>query len=835
VLYDQISIISSDRARIKAITQDEFIKTKSAILKLINDFRLFQFLKENPAYQDAKYVDFNAARNETAYRPMAEVDTRTRTLKLPLSRGQIHSQGRFNLESVAINISHSGGGVRSNLSKDFAPENMLDADPETFWGEVVLTDGRPQHNFRLSHSASPRQFGSGYQKGIDYESNGIIFTVDLVFQKTVIVNNIRIYPIADFPLRVIDIAYKTSDADTEWKPLSGFNPASYDSTLDWIEWNGKRTSLAAIRVAVEQENYTINIYHVPSDLLFNNQLWEQIVDKTHRESLHEIELTTALSNKIAAEPELLAYINELSDISRELRSVVVEPGQINEYPLIERVASMTAGHLTKTIPDESLDFINTVDGIPLRSIAPLIEIRKNQFVCGIRSFEANDLSYEAFGYYESPKFQSNASILEVSLETKEKHRLLDDSLGFGRFQRTSIEYELQVSDEIAFQIAPINNRVSLQDADGIDIKDELLIINRTERRAISRFPYVNQTTSAPSVQIRKNGVRLSPTVPNSASANVPIKLNYEANFITIDKYRYIQVVFTEFSYNPRAVYTISYMAHMDSAVIDINGRLDSRPVTPPEEFSSTDRNNRVALNYWPYIEYTIVNDTGAWRQEDDSLARWRFAPGDFNYARGTVGIAGTGNMNVVTGTNTFWINHGVRTLVTGDLIGITGASIKFIGDNHVYPIAQISNNSGLTVFSAIDTGFLLDNNKPVDLKYVIGKTTTIDDITWGLDSVTYEPLEIFVNDVKAINRTNYNTLEHQAFVPQSTNTRIFEYIQAGKYIYFNAPTNGKIEISYRYLTKFIKLNALLRCHRVVNPTDTPILDAYTIMIKNSRI
>ena len=102
ILYDQIAFVSSDKARIGAITQDQFIKTKAAIVRLINDLRLFRFLKDNPDYQDAKYIDFNAARNETAYNPKAEVDVRTRALKLPLSQGQILAQSRFNLDKVSI-------------------------------------------------------------------------------------------------------------------------------------------------------------------------------------------------------------------------------------------------------------------------------------------------------------------------------------------------------------------------------------------------------------------------------------------------------------------------------------------------------------------------------------------------------------------------------------------------------------------------------------------------------------------------------------------------------------------------------------------------------------
>jgi hypothetical protein len=58
-LYTQMGIISSIKNRVNAATNDDFIKTKGSIVKAINELRLFNFLKKNPQYQDAKYIDFN--------------------------------------------------------------------------------------------------------------------------------------------------------------------------------------------------------------------------------------------------------------------------------------------------------------------------------------------------------------------------------------------------------------------------------------------------------------------------------------------------------------------------------------------------------------------------------------------------------------------------------------------------------------------------------------------------------------------------------------------------------------------------------------------------------
>lgn len=826
-LYSQLGVVSSDRSRIQAVTADGFIKTRAAINTIIAQLKLFRFLRNNPQYQDGKFVDFNTAQNESKLNPKAVVDVKTKVLKLPVSRQNRFSQGRFNLDKTVTSVEHIGGGITSTDNNELSTDNAIDTNPENFWAEIVLTDGIPSHKILLSHYSSTRSLGSGRQEGRTFYSNGIVFDFRLKFHRTIRSNNLRLLPIADYPLRVLDISFKTSDLSKEWITIPGFDPANYEETLDWIEWNGPQTHMSEVRLLLEQQNYTTNIYQIPTDLLANNQLWTQIVDKTFNEVIHNVALDEVLADKIAADPSSLNVINEFRDLDSSINSTSLIGEGVKIYDVVDRIQALTTSQLTRIDPKEGAEFVNSVDGVRLQSTAPLTETKRLQFMGGIRVLEVNDFIYDPFAVYESQRFETDANILEVSIVSNENNQLSTDAIGPGKFKKTSVEYEIEVGENVRI---PIANAKDISNS-SVEIKDELLIVNRQTYKGITRFFVNSSTFSSPAIKVRKNGNRLSPFALNSGAGGNETQTNYTATYVNVDGDSYIEVEFNRSLFDPRATYTVSYYAHTDAAIVNINDRFNSIKVVEPEEYTTTDRDNKVTLNYYPYIEYQIINDETLWRRSDQ---KWEFIPAENNYSIGTISLT-TGDLKTINGTETEWTGSSVLNMVTGSDLGISGASIKIVGDVNSYTIASVTNSSTLVLDEDINLNFLPSGTPPTGLSYTIGKTKVIDGITYGLGNTSYEPLSIFVNDVKAINRTNYETLEHQAFVPQSQNTNLYEFIQVGKNIYFNTTINAKIEVDYRYLTEYLKLNALLRSHKVVNPSETPTIENYTLRIRNSKI
>jgi hypothetical protein len=841
-LYRQLGLINANRARITAVTNDSFIKTKAAINALVNQLKLFRFLKNAPEYQDAKFIDFNEAANRTNVRPAAAVDVKTRNLKLPISRQSRHSAARFSLDRAVPTVSFLGGGITGTDNAEFTLDNALDTNPDTFWAEIILAEAIPKHKVLLTHNSTRRKIGSGEQVGRTFSSRGAVAHFDIKFHRTIRMNNFRVLPISEYPVRVLDIAFKTSELDNEWVTLPNFDPANYEETLDWIEWNGPRTHMGNLRLTLEQQNYTTNIYQIPSDLVANNQLWGQILDKTFNELIHNVALDEVLADKIAADPSQLAALNEFEDLSRGIGKISLSGRKTKAYEIVERIQAIATAQLTRITPIDGAEFVNSVDGLPLVSTAPLTEVRKLQFMLGIRVLEVNDFQYVPFAAYESQKFESNANILEVSVLTKEQHKTVPDAVLSKPFQKTNIEYELELGKNTRVPIARADDIVTTDLDQQVEITDELLIVNRRTFKSIVRF-YASDTEPGviPAVQVRKNGNRLSPLVLNSGGGGTAPSKNYTASFVEIESKKYVQIEFNGDTFDRRAVYTCSYVAHIDAAVVDINARFDSEVTLEPEEFKGTDRDQRVVLNFYPYIEYSIVNDTNIWSPRDDEQI-WDFVPAVDNYIRGKINI-NSGNTYLITGVGTSWEelpagdnSDTIRDMVTGPgLFGLTGASIQIVGDSQIYAISGVVSNSGIHLKTPVDLGFLPSGIAPTGLPYVIGRTQDLDGQIFGLNNNVYEPIKVYVNDIKATNKTNYETLEHEAFLPQDQNTRIFEYLQIGKFVYFNGTVDAKIEVDYRYLTEYLKLNALLRSHKVVQPTETPILENYTLRIRNSKI
>ena len=81
-LYTELNQIDKVASTSFASNLGDFTQSKAAIIKSLNEIEKYQFLKDNPEYQDLKYMDFSDARNSTKRQPKAIVDTNVRKLEL---------------------------------------------------------------------------------------------------------------------------------------------------------------------------------------------------------------------------------------------------------------------------------------------------------------------------------------------------------------------------------------------------------------------------------------------------------------------------------------------------------------------------------------------------------------------------------------------------------------------------------------------------------------------------------------------------------------------------------------------------------------------------------
>lgn len=788
-IYEEIKLVNSLATKHNEINQSELRQSKTAIIKAITDIRKYQFLKQFQDYQDIKYVDFSDGRNTSFSRPLAHIDTQTHKLELPSRTRRRLQQSKIDLASTEVSYRVLGGGIQNGLDESFSPEMMLDDNPNTFWAELVMTDGVVTQNY------SPSGDGG---LGTNFRSDGLIVEVELTLSNTQRINNISLLPFSAYPLRIIDLAYKESPFVSHWTKVPSFTVE--DPSLNWHEWSFSPIFCSVLRVTLEQVNFTTNIIHLPEELVNNHALWSQISNKLFDQSIHNLEIDEILSGKISAQPNQLAYLDALKKVDNELKQYAFTIDQSSdEYKVVERLVEASGNILTKINPQSLNSVITPLGGHKnTDDDVKIVEIRKNEYIFGIRSIDMSNILYSPVARYSSPKFNSNATILEVSIESEESHPEFTDN--FSTYHKTNIEYELELGENIRFPIIPSNyEKITGETGSigGYQIHDEFIGVDRTTLQGHTR--HIPASFSA---IVRRNGIR----IPSS---------DYTFNTDTSNNLGLLSVTN---NYDPNAIYTMSYVADNSGSFVNVNDRFNSTELQVPDKFIQTNRNNAIKLTYFPYIEYDIVNNTTGWIRDDINDAKWRFNPTLPNYKDGTVSIH-SGSL-IVTGIGTDF---------TGNITTGTTNVFRLKGDTNMYPISSVLSATGLQLETAYESG-------SASGEYQVGESFIADNVTYALDQNMYEPIKISVNDIKAFNLTDYRTLEHPAFVPDERFGRQYQYIHAGQIIYFNkAIQNSQIEATYSWLTQYIKINMTLRCNIPIRTNVTPKVDNFFIKIKNSKL
>jgi hypothetical protein len=429
-----------------------------------------------------------------------------------------------------------------------------------------------------------------------------------------------------------------------------------------------------------------------------------------------------------------------------------------------------------------------------------VEIKKLEYVYGIRSIDVSYIRYQPVSFYESPAFNSNATITEVSLESDETHPLFND--GWTDFKRTSVEYELEFADNTRVPILPDNSpRVSTTAGIiGYKVYGEYIKIPRNDRYGFTRF----MPTSI-LISVRKNGIRIPVSEYvfeiGSSRGKLTITKNYDAN----------------------SIYTIDYIATTDAIKIDALALFNSKEYPDGEIFNETNTNNAIRLSYYPYTEYEVVNDASSWTKLDGESSKWIFEPTKPNYRASTISVT-NGSVNVSGNSTEFTSNGNV------DMSASIVNYLRVKGDSQVYQVQSTPNNT-----SAILSSAYAGPTNPV-VEYQISQSYSVDGRTFRFEDIIYEPTKIFVNDIKAFNLTDFEKLENPAFVDDNIVGLQYQYIQAGPYIYFSKPIKqSNIKVFYRWLTQYVKLNITMRCNVNVSTDITPKVDNVKIKIKNTKL
>jgi len=840
-LYTSIDSLAGITSKQVVTLNSDYQKSRSAIEKLINDVKVYSLRKRTPEFNDIKLIDFNSSTNRASKQPAASVNSNIRVLELkPFITARNHLTNRTT-RSTKIYTKTYSSGLKGSLSSVFPPSNIVDQKPESFWAELILADSPVSQIYQKATSN-----GESFQLGVD----GPVIEVYFKFSHTEKINTIKLLPFSEFPIKVIDIAYRPSQASQIFVAIPEFTEST---TLDWEEYNFSPILTTEIKITICQENYKRVSYLLPKSIVTNTDIFQRILNarasKIIGANIQDSDFSLYLLSTISSYSDAISSLDKLmtdSDID------ITSDGNIDYYSDLLKLIEEAYSEL---VPAEAAELSSKLSSNESTQQPGDINITVNkyEYLLGLREVEINYQTYYPTSYYESENYLPPATVSEIQIEVDERHTKLSTPWESG-YQKTSTEWELDLG---AGRRIPIHPRNIKDETDNIpSVKDERINFDLTSNKGYTRL---GGYYSSP-YRLKKNSDLIPPE-------------NYECVRVTGSIPR-IEVTLDPSWFDVNSIYTIDYAVDPSSYSIDILDKFNSQPLSSPEIFTEVGSDNEIELSKFPYINYEVINLTGYFQKEDDS-STWRFIPPQANIFSGQLRITPTiidtlGNtvqLGSVTGfllTGQWGEQSGIGPSVLsgnpnlslsyfGEIQGVDfGYFLKVMDSNSYAELLRFNTASGLILKEPLqvteDQCRRWDSQSPgavfsgslgtpvsgqLTVNYSIGVGIKSDDQIFSISDIVYSPMEVTVGTKKAKNITNYETLVHPAFSIASSKDNDIEYIQAGKKLYFNQKFNNQeIRVSYNWLTEYIKLVGVLKFNGPINPDLTPKINEIRIFSNN---
>jgi hypothetical protein len=565
-LFHQMNKADATVTRHRAVRRSDFTKLKAGINKLVEDISVFRYLRsDEEGWSEARFSNFSNRRNANTTIQAAEVDEQTHNLRLRIGQARRLHQLTGSRPAKAY-IEQIGGGQQDAASKSFEPGNILDNKLDTFWAHLVLAD-EPLRTV---------------VDGVGYD--GALVWVVIETPNVEPVSYLNLMPFGSHPVEVLQLEYWTGAA---WADVSGWTPVS--ATLDWQEFGFEEVQTNKVRVLLRQENYTKNTYLIPRRLFTTALLWEMVTDQQLLQGVTEEELTGAQQIAVETNPRFRALMSALKRWDDRLgdSGLNIDSDAANELTaIVDAATAIMAGtrESDAQIITRQLDGETNAEDLEDTDV---IEITKVEYLLGLYHASLEHRNYLPAGVYESPKYENTGVPYEVALDVDDSHVTQDDN--GTTFNRTSIEYEVEIAPERRVPILPYGQ---------LTVPQEVLKVDLNSAVARTRFAFAQLY----SVAVRENGRAMAAT---EFTASMP-------NSITIPGFK------------RNAIYTADYTAAAGSDLFDIDAVYDSQSLDQPEIFTETDDSGLIRLNYYPYLAWEIINDDENWYRPDPEHARYYY-------------------------------------------------------------------------------------------------------------------------------------------------------------------------------------------------------------------
>jgi hypothetical protein len=827
-LYKETNSLNIIQSSQKASLVDGFSKAKAGILKLINDARVFAARSKSPEFDDIKVVNFNIARNASDVKPAAMIDNESRLLKLPpIINRRVHLAKR-GVRVTSITAETMTDGDMGQIGRQFTPALAVDAKTETFWADTVYSDAL----FQVDHV---RSSPNSVNKMVD-TINGPVTKVSLKFSNAEAINQVRILPFASYPIKVLEIRYKTTGSSLVYNTIAGFE---MEESLDWVEFNFDVIYASEIQIVLAQENYKTISIKIPKSILFSTDFFLRLMDARK----DDLSSTTPLLEDVQLGGINSIYSEAVEDLSALLSEKNLDKSPTMEIDLAGKTILALGESMVSFGPALSslLEEVSTYTELSPKNIQDDVEtINKYEFVIGAREIETNYNIYSPIGYYESEKLEPRTTVSYAELEVDERH--LEFTSPYGDYRKTSTEWAIEFAEDRSVPIFPVNH---ISDDGYLHVREERLVFDQTSFSAYSRFVSLFNFAI-----VRENDILLA----NGTDYTVEWDGDGDGR---------VKITINENRFRNSNLYVVEYYAHPDSSSIDVLAKFNDKKIAVPDMFEETGPDNNISLKYAPYINYGVINsDNFAYNSSSNSyeydaptgayatgLARvypdWIDESG--SYIQGVTGSLSVEGISGDTGIPDWLLNTDYLESPNDYYLKLTNIP------GAVLNVESFDSSSGLTIADVPSFSTGLIGNEIANSQYSgdvhLGSPATEGYVTvpyslevvykdgeqiFGFDNLLYQPISVTIGGIDAANITSYSTLEQPAFTSANIEDGQYEFIHDGKTLYFNQSIAAtEIAVDYRWMTKYTKAKCVLRTNKAISPAVTPIVNEYRLKLNTT--
>lgn len=523
------------------------------------DESLFETDRESYGYM---FVD----KNDNPISPATNcvVDKLEGTLKLGTtsSYDRLHTSSGITTASIEI-IEQIGEGF-SDKDPRFGPEQAIDGRHDTFWGEVILSNGVLQVPMKIDDTRSI--------------VGGAIVKLKISFPTPATVSSFGFKPYCEFPVEIVCVGYSVDDSDY----ISGYpipyNPSNPILTDKGITIDFPGVTAKSLFVILRQSSARKNYYTVTKEIRNDRDFWNKI---------------------IAAERKLTLESMWVDDVPATINPSLLQD-KIEEFDFRwQEYLKRINRKKSNLIEDAIVEIIEAPERV---------QVEKYEYVIGAYEIEVRGQEYNHVGIYVSKPHNVNGNIQKVALEVEEWHPTFTAPNGstlkkkayneLGSLvttgedlRRTSIEYYISANDSDGWIPIMPTNQISVNN-------EMLLFLDNNIAEADLRFP----ADPTKKITVYKDEMPLMPAYWDLISDNKRIK------------------IYAPY-WDPGSIYTIDYTPdESKGSVHEIDFTPPADGTRPPKVMTEyfngpgediVDKNCSVKLAYYPYVDRSkLTIDTG---------------------------------------------------------------------------------------------------------------------------------------------------------------------------------------------------------------------------------